>query len=305
MNIEHLKTFHCVARVGNFTQAARDLFLTQPAVSMQIQNLEHNLGVVLFDRSRRRVALTSEGEILYGYTRKIFSMIDDMQHEFNSLNELNLGHLKIGATTVMGSYFLPKYLASFFDRHPNIQFDFSIDNSHIISEMVYQRKVELGFCGSSSAYPGIKQHFLHMEPLVLVAGKRASISRARMPLNADEIMGERFIMREQGTRMTNKLTDWFKKNTSNNVAPSLITVDSMMVTKQLVINNLGVTALPSHVVSDELESGQMVRIYLKDFDVDVNYFLIYMPEQKLSRVAKSFLSLLFEHGLPMPDELLD
>lgn len=303
MNIEHLKTFHCVAKNGNFTHAARELFLTQPAVSMQIQNLEHSLRVVLFDRSRRRIELTSEGEVLYSYTKKIFGIVREMQNEFSRLNELEVGHLKLGATTIMGAYYLPQYLTQFFRRYPKIQFNFNVNNSRVIAELVYQRKVELGFAGSSSVYPGLKQHFLHREPLVIVAGKDFFLKQAVNPMTADEIVGATFIMREQGTRVTQKITEWFKQNTQLGTAPSLITVDNMVATKQLVINGFGITCLPRHAVSAEIAAKQLVPIYLQGFDEHVDYFLIYMPEQRLSHVAQTFLLYLFEKGLPLPDDL--
>lgn len=304
MNIEHLKTFHCIAGVGNFTQAARKLFLTQPAVSMQIQQLEHTLGVVLFDRSHRRITLTSEGEVLYSYTKRIFSMINEMQNEFNNLNELYTGHLKLGATTIMGSYYLPEYLTAFFKKYPKIHFTLTINNSHSIAEMVYQGKVEFGFGGSSSAHQGLKQHFLHREPLMIVAGKNSKFAHRKMPVTIDEILGEDFIMRERGTRVADKITDWFKRNTQNNVAPSLVTVDNMLVTKQLVANGLGLTALPRHAVSTEINTGQLFSVFLQGFDLQVDYFLIYLPGQTLSKVAKRFLLFLFEKGVPLPDDLI-
>ena len=78
MNLDHLKTFHYVARLRSFTKAAHELFLTQPAVSLQIQGLEHSLKATLFDRRKKKIELTEEGRILFGYTQRLFGLFDDI-----------------------------------------------------------------------------------------------------------------------------------------------------------------------------------------------------------------------------------
>lgn len=305
MNVDHLKAFHRVAETGNFTQAARDLFLTQPAVSMQVQSLEHSLGVMLFDRSRRRISLTSEGEVLYRYTRKIFGIMQEMQNEFQNLNALQTGELTLGTSSLMGTYYLPFFVGSYHRRHPGVRFTLAINNSHAVAEMVYQGDIEIGFGGSSSAHPGLSQYFLHREPLIIVVGRHSPLIEHVGPLRAEDLVGEPFVMREKGTRITNKVTTWLRNVSQGTAASSLVTVDNMEVAKQLVAGGFGITALPRHAAATEIAAGQLFPLQLEDFEMHVNYFLIYMAGRKLSRVAQSFLALLFEHGIPLPEDLLE
>lgn len=304
MNIDHLKTFHRIAEIGNFTQAARDLFLTQPAVSMQVQSLENTLGVPLFDRSRRKVNLTSEGRVLYEYTQRIFSLVGQMQDEFQSLSSLNTGRLVLGASAVMSAFYLPNYMVLFHQRYPGVTLDLAVHNSHIIAEKVYKGQLEIGFCGSSPSHPNLRTHFLHREPLIVVAGKKSELAKIERPISADELLGHPFILREQGTRVTNKVHEWFKNHAKSPERPSFMTVDNMEVAKQLVINGLGITALPKYAAALELAAGQLTQLRLQSFDLHVNYSLVYMEGQRLSRTVSHFLSLLFELGVPLPEDIL-
>lgn len=304
MNIENLKAFHKVAERGNFTQVARELFLTQPAVSMQIQNLEQSLGVVLFKRTCRNVRLTSEGHVLYKYTQQIFGVLDELRNAFQELGELQTGELTIGATAIMGAYWLPFFINSFHHRYPRIKIRMVICNSHNLAGKLQSGELEIGFGGSSSGHPNLVQHFLHREPLILVAGKNLAPIGSHKVLQAEDIVCETIIMREQGARMTEKVTKWLKTRAPRATPPTVVTVDNMEVTKQMVINGVGITALPRHAATRELESGDLVPLPVKDFSMHTNYFLVALPGAAFSRTTKAFLATLFEHGVPISEEML-
>ena len=304
MNIENLRAFHRVAEKGNFTQVARELFLTQPAVSMQVQNLEQSLGVVLFKRTCRNVRLTSEGQILYKYTQQIFGVISELKNAFQEIGELQSGELIIGATAIMGAYWLPFFINSFHRRYPRIKIRMVICNSHKLADKLQSGELEIGFGGSSSGHPNLKQHFLHREPLILVAGKNAVLASLHRMLQAEDIVSETIIMREQGARMTEKMTKWLKKYAPQANPPTIVSVDNMEVTKQMVINGVGITALPRHAATRELESGVLVPLPVKDFSMHTDYFLVTVPGATFNRTTKAFLSTLFEHGVPILEEML-
>lgn len=151
MNLEHLKTFHCVAQSGSFTRAARLLFLTQPAVSQQMQGLENALHVALFDRSRRSITLTAEGEVLYGYTRRLFGLFDEIGQVFQDLSLLQAGTLTLAASAVMGSYYLPPLLRRFHKRFPQIRFNIRIGNSGQVFDWVAGQEAELALPDAHAA----------------------------------------------------------------------------------------------------------------------------------------------------------
>lgn len=304
MNIENLRAFHRVAETGNFTQVAREMFLTQPAISMQIQNLEQSLGVELFKRTGRKVRLTSEGHILYKYTQQIFGVLGELRNAFQEIGELQSGELTVGATAIMGAYWLPFFINSFHHRYPRIKIRLVICNSNRLAEKLQSGELEIGFGGSSSGHPNLQQSFLHREPLILVAGKNSALVATHRVLHAGDLLGETILMREQGARMTEKMTRWLKKNAPRGSAPTVVTVDNMEVTKQMVISGMGITALPRHAATKELESGMLVPLPVKEFSMHTNYFLVSLPGAKFSRTTRTFLSMLFEQGVPIPEEML-
>ncbi|MBW1642137.1 MAG: LysR family transcriptional regulator, partial [Deltaproteobacteria bacterium] len=147
MNFDQLKTFHHVAQAGSFTLAARELFLTQPAVSQQVKALELFLGTTLFDRSGKQVRLTSEGEILLSYTGRLFHLYDEIEAIFSHMQDLKKGKVTIGSTAVIGTYFLPRTIGRYNKRYPGIELDLKMGNSNTVHSMLADGKIDLGFAG--------------------------------------------------------------------------------------------------------------------------------------------------------------
>ncbi len=301
MNFTHLKTFHQIAEKKSFTEAARALFLSQPAVSMQVQSLEHSLGVVLFDRSSRRICLTPEGEVLHAYTKKLFDLVHSIQNEFQYISKKLTGTLNIGATYIMGIYFLPRFIALFHKRYPDVHVNLEVDNSHNIAEKILQGHVELGFAGSSSIHPKLSRHFLHREPLVVVCGKNFYLAQNDF-VTANDLVNANFIMRERGTRLENKIATWLKNHAGTESKPVIMTVGSMEATKKLIMNDCGITVLPKHAVEDEVDAEKIIQLHVKEMQLYVDYFLSYVEGKKIGHISQAFIQLLFDSGLPIPEE---
>ena len=136
MNLEHLKTFHVVASLGSFTEAAKALYMTQPAVSQQIQGIEHALRNPLFDRSKRQIRLTAKGKILFNYTQKLFGIFREIENVFSDLNHLLTGELTIAASAVMGNYFLSSFIADFYKKYPLISIRLEMGDSAYVTHLV-------------------------------------------------------------------------------------------------------------------------------------------------------------------------
>lgn len=158
MNLEHLKTFHVVASLGSFTEAAKALYMTQPAVSQQIQGIEHALRNPLFDRSKRQIRLTAKGKILFSYTQKLFGIFREIENVFSDLNHLLTGELTIAASAVMGNYFLSSFIGEFYKK---ISTDFhSFGNGGLCLRYAPRRR---GACRCSFKPPREKSQALQTE----------------------------------------------------------------------------------------------------------------------------------------------
>src|SRR5215468_6846783 len=121
MNLNHLAVFHAVAQAGSMTLGAERLDISQPAVSKQVQELEHALGVHLFDRIGRRVRLSQAGEVLADYARRLFALAHEAEQAMADVRAVGRGRLTIGASTTIGACLLPGVAAEFWRRHPAIE----------------------------------------------------------------------------------------------------------------------------------------------------------------------------------------
>lgn len=212
MNLDLLKTFHSVARNKSFTKAANELLLTQPAVSLQIQSLEHSLRTTLFDRRKRKIELTDEGRILFSYTRKLFGIFSDIENAFQDLSDLQIGHLSIASSAVIGTYFLPDVLVNFRKSYPKIEVNLRIGNSELVAKWVQDRDVDLGLCGHVEGQHNLVQYQLLNETYRVVASPDSPWSHLGRPLTVSEFERASIITREKGARSQHKLDHWLQNN---------------------------------------------------------------------------------------------
>lgn len=295
MDIDHFKTFNQVVISGSFTKASQALYLTQPAISMQIQALEKFLKVSLFDRSRRQISLTKEGEVLFEYTQRIFQLFDEVQSVFQDISKLQVGRLTIGATGVMATYYLTRFIRHFHERFPGIELDILSGNSHRVAEMVLNGEVELGFAGRSVIRSQLQQIFLHRENYIMVVGKSSPLaSRTEDILTPEDFLEIPFVMREKGTRIRAKMDYWFKRHAALQKPENTVTLSNLEATKRLIRSGYGVTVIPHLAVSEEVKQGDLVELKVKGLNLMVDYYLSCNSERSLSPAALGFISLLHE-----------
>lgn len=297
MDIDHFKTFNQIVISGSFTKAAQALFITQPAISMQIQALETFLKVPLFDRSRRQISLTKEGEALFEYTQRIFQLFDEVQSVFQDISKLQVGRLTIGATGVMVTYYLTYFIRYFHERFPGIELEILSGNTHRVAEMVANGEAELGFSGRSVIRSPLQQIFLHRENYVMVASKHSPLAeRVNEVILPEELLNMQFVMREKGTRIRTKMDSWFKRHTSPQMPENTVTLSNLEATKRLILSGYGVTAIPQLAVTEEIKNGDLVELNVKGFNMAIDYYLLRDSEKTLSRAALGFISLLHEEA---------
>lgn len=294
MDLDPLKTFHHVAQLKSFTKAAQKLYLTQPAVSQQIQRLEHSLRVSLFDRSKKQIELTPQGEILFGYTRKLFRLFDDIEVAFEDFNNSESGHVSVGASSLIGTHYLPDMLAIFHERYPNVTFNIRIGNSEKVAKWVTEHEVDLGLSARIMGQRDITQYQLLNEPYRAVASPLSSWAKLARPLTAQEFSEASIVTREKGARSQSKLDEWLGEQGLSTYKGGF-TVDSMQLAKNMAISGLGVVTLPELAIIKDVKSGLLVNIDVENFHLNTGYYLIYKKDFNLSPAALKFLMLLKEH----------
>ena len=299
MNLEHLKTFHVVASLGSFTEAAKALYMTQPAVSQQIQGIEHALRNPLFDRSKRQIRLTAKGKILFSYTQKLFGNFREIENVFSDLNHLLTGELTIAASAVMGNYFLSSFIAEFYKKYPLISIRLEMGDSAYVTHLVEEGLADVALSRHVRNLKHCKQKLLIKEPYVCVCGPSSPLAALKRPLSAKEFAENYLVMRQKGSRMRSKLEEWFKSvGVYEFLSTPVIEVNSLESSKQLIARGFGAAAFPSIAVRQELKRESLIMLSVENFSVTADYFLGYNDKRELSPAAFEFISLLTESMKP-------
>ncbi|MCG9724730.1 LysR family transcriptional regulator [Vibrio brasiliensis] len=170
MESKHLKHFVAVARHGHFTRAAKALHIAQPALSISIKKLEQNLGVELFRREDRQVSLTDEGKVLYEHAKRILQQLEDAQLAIDELKGLEKGEVRLGAPSMMGSYFFPQILMAFNSRYPNLKLTLVDAGTRDIRKMLLNGELDIGMIDDVNVPDDLDtDHLLQVEMLAVVA----------------------------------------------------------------------------------------------------------------------------------------
>ena len=296
MNIDQLKAFHKVARTGSFTKAADELFLTQPAVSQQIKSLETSFGISLFDRSNKKVRLSSEGEILLAYTNRLFNIFGEIEILFDQFEGLRKGRITLGSTAVLGTYFLPRIIGRFSKEYPGIDIDLRMGNSQMVHNWVLEGSVDLGFAGKMKNHPRLKRIRIHREILLMVCSKDNLLAQKKS-VRVDDLGDTPFIWREKGTQTRSLVKDWFETHTRKNFPRKSIELQNLEAAKRTVIEGYGVTVTPEIAVRREIHLGLLRPINLNDFSLWFEYYLLFLKGKSFSKAAGAFIEMLADFKL--------
>jgi DNA-binding transcriptional LysR family regulator len=290
MNIDQIRAFHKVASTGSFTRAARELFITQPAVSQEIKALEASLGIKLFDRSGKNVRMTAEGEVLLSYALRLLTLHEEMESLFGRSKNLQHGQIKLGSTALMGTYFLPKIIGRFNRKYPGIEIDLQMGNSDQVMHLVLEGMVDLGFSGMTVNHARLESILIHQEKLIMVASPRHPLSTKKISL--DDISETPFIWREKGTQTRKLIEKWFLRQLRGHYPRKSIELQNMEAAKRMVEEGYGITVVPEAAVKREISAGWLKPLQVEELNVLNSYYLVSLKTRKLTSAAQAFRKML-------------
>ena len=293
MNIDQLKSFYRVAQTGSFTKAAGELHITQSAVSQQVQALEHSLGITLFDRSRKKIFLTTAGETLSSYARRLFDLYDEIETVFESQQKLKKGKFKIASTRVIGTYYLPEIIGLYNHRYPGIEIDLRLGNTHRILDIILEGEVDFGFAGKVRSHAGLHGIPVHTEKLLLVSSPHHPLA-AKKWIAPAELIRTPFVWRERGTLTQKVVKRWFEKHLGRNSPGKSIALENVEAAKRMVEEGYGITAMPHSAVKREIDMGALKALAVDGFELFVDFYLFYFKGKIFSRAAMTFLKMLYD-----------
>jgi DNA-binding transcriptional LysR family regulator len=266
-----LKVFRAVAEHLNFHKAAEKLFLTQPAVTLQIKALEDDLGVRLFDRAAGRISLTRQGEVLLGYARKIAALIAEAEQELGAGDGNVSGELSLGVSTTIAQYVLPRLLVAFLAEHPHVEVSLHSGNTSEIVQLLLDGRVSIGLIEGPARDRGVHVEPFMEDELVLIAPRNFKFEY----LSRSQFLPSTLLMREQGSgsrRVVEKALEkaGFKLKSFKKV----MELDSTEAIKSAVEAGLGLGFVSRWAISKELELGALKVVEVHDVKVTRQFTLI-------------------------------
>ncbi|MGA9588083.1 MAG: LysR substrate-binding domain-containing protein [Terracidiphilus sp.] len=252
--------FRAVAQHLSFRKAAEELYLTQPAVSLQIKALEEDLGVQLFDRTGSRVALTSAGKTMLSYAEQAHALLQRAEHEIAAIGGELAGHLALGASTTIAQYVLPRMLGEFLAEHSRVQPTLISGNTEHIVDAVAKHEIALGFIEGPSRSRDVKsESFLTDELVLIVPAAHEWAERARIA--ASELKTVPLLMRERGSG-TRHVVEMALED--HHVKPALLTIamelDSTEAIKSAVEAGLGAGFVSKWAIAKDARTGTSFKI---------------------------------------------
>ncbi len=283
INPSHLRTFHAVAREGGFSKAARALGVSQPTLSLQVQALEARYGVKLFERRGRRVELTDIGIQLVEITGPLFANLDEAEDLLAGGYNLSGGYLLLGAT---GPYQIVPLMKAFRERYPEPRLSLFVRNGAELMTALRNRQIDIAVHSD----PPLDQKGLGLIPLqrdpavVCVGLDHAWANRKSIPMR--DLATQTLVLREKGT-VTRDTLDRAFREAGIDLAP-IMEINDWESVRELVAAGLGVTVMS---LPDTGFSKRIVRIPLRDPNLEISEYLVFHTERRRLRTVRAFLDL--------------
>lgn len=288
MNERKLRVFYEVATKLNMTEVANQMYISQPAISQTIRELENDFGVQFFDRIGKKLYLTHEGEIFLNYVRRIINLYDDCFKTFKDSSELKTGKMRIGASTTIGIYILPQIIGEFHQnyRDKDIEISINIENTKIIADMILKNQIDFAFVeGPVFSDEIIEDFFCHDELVFITPPNHPWAQYDEIDLKLLE--NSKIIMREKGSGTREIFEEALKEfDVKYYVDFELGNTEAI---KKAVEANLGVSCISRRCVEKEALDGKIVIRRLKGLRIMREFHLIYHKDKYLSKLFNLFI----------------
>ena len=292
ITLRQLQVFEAAARLGGYTRAAETLHLSQPAVSMQIRQLEEQAGMPLFDQIGKKVHLTDAGRTLYNHAQSILAQVHEAQLEFEEMRGVRRGQLNITIAST-ANYFAPRLLAAFCQRHPEVKVSLDVSNREHILELLKETDKDLAIMGRPPEASDLVAHPFMENPLVVIAAPDHPLAQAHdIPLA--RLNEETFISREigSGTRMA---AERFFDEAGTRLT-TVMEMSSNEAIKQAVQAGLGLGVVSIHTLEMELALGRLVILDVQGFPILRHWYAVHRHGKRFSAVAQAFLNFVMDEA---------
>jgi DNA-binding transcriptional LysR family regulator len=283
-----LQVFHAVAKQMSFTKAAETLFMTQPAVTFQIKQLEEHFNTRLFERGHGRIALTPAGEIVLEYAERILSLSAELETRLREMTGRLSGPLLIGASTTIAEFLLPRVLGEFKSLHPEVQPKLVVANSEAIENRVAEHTLDIGLIEAPSHLPSLLTEMCCEDELQVIVSPQHPLAKAKS-VTPKQLLAYPYVSRESGSG-TREFTDLYFRKAGVNPAELSVVMElgSPEALKGVVETGLGFAILSKATVAKEQKLGALVAVPLTP-KLLRSLSLVYPKEKFRSRLVNTFV----------------
>ncbi len=286
--LRQLEVFETIARLGSFTRAAEELYLTQPTVSMQIKKLTDAVGLPLFEQVGKKIYLTDAGRALQAFTRELLDHFARFEMTLADMKGLKQGTLKLAVVTT-AKYFAPRLLGPFCQQYPGIEVSLKVTNRERILERLGHNEDDLYILGQPpEEIDTIAEPFLDNPLVALAPANHPLAGKKNIPLA--RLAEEPFLLREPGSGTRKALERLFADH--GHPLKVRMELGSNEAIKQAIVGGLGVSVLSRHTLALDAPLGQLAILDVVGFPIERQWYVAYPAGKQLSIVARTFLDYL-------------
>lgn len=295
LTLRQLRLFEAVASNLSYSRAAEQMSLTQPAVSMQVQQLESDLGLQLLVKQGKKVTLSQAGEEMLRQTRRILSQVliaEEAVAAFHIAEGSKGGVLHLGVVPT-AHYFAPKLLMAFAQQWPGVKFKLTVDRRDAILAMLQQHQLDVAIAGYPPSEADVEAETFAQHPHCIVAAAEHPLSKKRR-ISWEALKDEPFIFREPNSA-TRQFFEHLLQAQSLQVKVSMELSGNETI-KQAVMAGMGISFLSAHTFQIELEAGRLAVLHLEDMPKMLDWCLLHRRDSFLSGVNGAFRAFVMQHG---------
>ncbi len=288
ITLRHLRIFESVARYSSISRAARELHLTQPAVSMQVKQLEEQVGLPLVDQVGRRLVITEAGQELRRHAQAIAARMIELNGAMDQFRDLERGLIRIAVVST-ANYFLPRIIAQFSAQHPGVRISLRVANRETVLAALADNHTDLAITGQPpDTLDVVAQNFME-NPLVVIAPAGHALS-GRSKIAFRRLAEETLVMREPGSGTRAAMERAFSERSLEWRAGCELGTNEAI--KQAVQAGLGLAVVSAQTVQLELETGRLAVLQVEGFPIIRHWYVVHRTDKRLSASTQAFRAML-------------
>ena len=281
LTLRQMEIFLNVVASGHLTNVAKEMNLSQSAISMSIKEMENILGRPVFDRINKKLVLNEVGRAFYKEIDPIFKKLSDIEYEFQ--NSENKGMIRVGASTTIVDYLMPSIICSYMSSYPDVKITLKEGNTKEITEMIQSGEIDVGFVEGFVGGSDIIKEKIGVDELIVVTSQK----ELAKPYYIDELAQKRWVLREEGSGTREVFLNYIKEKVDElNIFFELGHTESI---KSILMNRECLTCISKISVEKELAEGKLYRVPVKNFECKRDFLMIYHKDKYHSTLFEKFI----------------